>query len=156
MMQLLIVACLLLFGVLSTAGALAVRSYTRTHKNEKYAGLVGVARMRAAGSRNGRASDAGFVDVSSALSLAVLVAVVIVGAVVALQVLSNLFPTYAGAVANLSTNMSTANWGNTTANSLGPIFGLLISLAGIFAVLGLVFIAVEVRHLFGGGGGGKA
>lgn len=103
-----------------------------------------------------RTPDGANIDVGHALGLAVLVAVIIVGAVVALQVLASLFPVYSGAVSNLSSNMSTANWGNATANSLGPIFGLLISLAGIFAVLGLAFLAFAFYKggsLFGGRGG---
>lgn len=76
---------------------------------------------------------------------ALVVAAVIIGAVVALTLISNLFPTYSGAVANISTNVSTANWGNSVANGLGPTFGLLVSLGGLFAILGLVFLAYVMR-----------
>lgn len=144
---LVLLAGLMLTGLLTFGTALLVRNHTNT---EKTPGL----RRRVFASAG--VADPALIDVGHALSLAVVVAVIIVGAVVALQVLSSLFPTYSGAVKNLSSNMTTADWGNTTANSLGPIFGLLISLAGIFAILGLVFIAVEVKHLIHGRGGGKA
>jgi hypothetical protein len=78
-------------------------------------------------------------------ALALTVAAVIVGAVVALILISTLFPTYAGAVKNLSQNVTTADFGNTTANSLGPVFGLLISLGGLFAIVGLAFVAYHLK-----------
>jgi hypothetical protein len=89
-------------------------------------------------------------NVSSIGTLALGIVVIIVGAVVGLIVLSTLFPTYSGAVANLSENVTTADWGNETANALGPVFGLLIALGGLFAIIGLAFLAYKLKR--GGGG----
>lgn len=87
-------------------------------------------------------NDAG--DLRHIQDVALTVTVVVVGAIVGLIVLATLFPTYGGSVKNLSTNFTNQDWGNATANSLGPIFGLLISLAGMFAIVGLVFLIVKL------------
>jgi hypothetical protein len=92
-------------------------------------------------------------NLSSIGGFALTIAAVIVGAVVALILISTLFPTYSGAVKNLSSNVTTADWGNTTANALGPVFGLLISLGGLFAIVGLAFLAYKLKHGKGGNGG---
>lgn len=73
------------------------------------------------------------------------IAGVIVAAVVALILLSTLAPTFFSSVKNLSTNFSTADTGNATANSLGSVFSLLISLGGIFALVGLAFAAYHLK-----------
>ena len=78
-------------------------------------------------------------------TMALGVAAVIIGAVVALTLISQLFPTYAGAVASISENVSTAEWGDATANSLGPVFALVVSLGGLFAIIGLVFLGYQLR-----------
>lgn len=78
-------------------------------------------------------------------AVALSVAAVIVGAVVSLILLSNLFPAYSGAVGNLSENMTTADWGDPTANSIAPTFGMLIALGGLFAIVGLAFVAYKLR-----------
>lgn len=67
------------------------------------------------------------------------IAAIVLGVVVGVVILSNLFPTYSGAVGNLSTAVSDADWGDATANSLGPVFALLVSLGGMFAIIGLAF-----------------
>lgn len=93
-------------------------------------------------------NDAG--DLRHIQEVALTVTVVVVGAIVGLIVLATLFPTYGSSVKNLSTNFTAQDWGNATADSLGPIFGLLISLAGMFAIVGLVFLIVKLADKKGG------
>lgn len=99
-----------------------------------------------------RENDAAIVDLSHTLSYALVVVAIIIGVVVALAVLAALFPVYSGSVSNLSANFTTTNWGNSTANSISPIFSLVISLVGMFAIVGLAFAAYE---LYKGGHKGK-
>lgn len=73
-------------------------------------------------------------------------AAVIIGAVVTLILLANLFPSYSGAVGNLSDNLTTADWGDETANGISPTFAMLVSLGGLFAIVGLVFVAYKLHR----------
>lgn len=75
---------------------------------------------------------------------ALAVAGVIIGAVVGLLLISSLFPTYSSAVKNLSANMTSSDWGNTTANAIAPTFGMLIALGGLFAIVGVAFVAYNL------------
>lgn len=87
---------------------------------------------------------------SAALSnigvMALTVVGVIIGAVVSLLILAELMPTYSGAVANISDNFTSADWGDQTANSISPIFGLVVSLGGLFAIVGLAFVAFRLSR----------
>lgn len=83
-----------------------------------------------------------FQDVSTK---ALTVAGVIIGAVVAIVLIATLYPTYGGAVANLTENVTATDLGDSTANSLRPIFALIISLAGLFAIVGLVFLGMKLK-----------
>lgn len=98
-----------------------------------------------AGQRTRRMDDAGAVSLSSLGGFALSIVAVVIGAVVALVVIASLFPTYAGAVKNLSQNVTNADFGNATANSLLSPFALLISLGGLFAIVGLAFLAYSIK-----------
>lgn len=63
---------------------------------------------------------------------------VILAAVIGMRILSSLAPGFISDGANLSQNISDADYGDATANSLAPTFGLLISLSVLFAIVGLV------------------
>ncbi|MHB8585241.1 MAG: hypothetical protein ACYDDF_05320 [Thermoplasmatota archaeon] len=82
------------------------------------------------------------------MHLAIGIVVVIVAAVVGLTVLAALLPTYTGSVRSIGANLTNANWGSTTANSISNIFGtILVPLLGLFAIVGLIFAAVYInRH----------
>lgn len=69
--------------------------------------------------------------------------VVIIVAVVGMRVIAALFPTYSGSVSNISENFTTADWGDTTANSISPIFALVVALVGLIALVGLVISTVS-------------
>lgn len=73
------------------------------------------------------------------------IAGVIIGAVVAVILIATLYPTYGGAVANLTENVSSTDLGDPTANSLRSVFALVISLAGLFAIVGLVFLGMSLK-----------
>jgi hypothetical protein len=70
---------------------------------------------------------------------------VIIAAYLAVIVISNLLPTYAGGVSSISENVSTAEWGDPTADSLGPVFAMVISLGGMFALVGLALAAFHLK-----------
>jgi hypothetical protein len=97
---------------------------------------------RFAGMRRMSRNDAANLGAIGAVALGV--ASVIIGAVVSLILLSALFPSYSGAVGNLSENVSAADWGDDTANSISPVFGMLIALGGLFAIVGLAFVAYKL------------
>lgn len=90
-------------------------------------------------------NDTAATSLSGIGAVALSVAAVIIGAVVSLILLSALFPSYSGAVGNLSENVSTADWGDDTANSISPVFGMLVALGGLFAVIGLAFVAYKLN-----------
>lgn len=99
---------------------------------------------RFAGVRTFHRNDVAAANLSSIGAAAIGVAAVIVGAVVALILMANLSDDYAGAVKNISDNVSTADWGDTTANGIAPTFGMLLSLGGLFALVGLAFVAYRI------------
>lgn len=72
------------------------------------------------------------------------VASVIIAAVVGLVILATLFPTYGDSVNNLTENVTNQDWGNPTANALGPVLGMVVALGGLFAIIGLVFAAYKL------------
>lgn len=99
-----------------------------------------------------RRADAAKISFGHVGSLAVGLVLVIVGGYVALTVLAQLLPTWAGSVKNISQNFSTADWGNVVANSLGSPLSIVISLGGMFAFLGLVFGGIAVGNYLHKGG----
>lgn len=96
-------------------------------------------------SKKDRMNDAAAGSFEGMAGAAFTIAAVIVGAVVALILISTLFPTYAGAAKNLTTNVTNADFGNATTNGLLPVFALLISLGALFAIVGLAFLAYRLR-----------
>lgn len=70
--------------------------------------------------------------------------VVIVGIVI-LLILAALAPTYLTAIADLVAALEGGTTNNTTADSLLPVFGLLIALGGVFALVGFAFLAYRRR-----------
>lgn len=85
-------------------------------------------------------------DIRNLGTVALTIVGVILTAVIGLQVLSALFPTYSGAVKNISTNFSTTDWGDATATNISPIFGLVAALAGLIGIVGLVLLVVNLYH----------
>ena len=76
------------------------------------------------------------------------IAGIIIGAVVAIILIAALIPTYLGGVADVVDVFNDANTttGDATADSLLTVFGLLVAFAGLFAIVGLVFLAVKLRR----------
>lgn len=77
---------------------------------------------------------------------ALVVVGIVIGAVVLIILIATLFPTYSGAVKNLTSNVTNADFGNGTTNALLPVFALVISLGGLFAIVGLIFLAYHFKH----------
>lgn len=72
---------------------------------------------------------------------------VIIGAVVAIAIVAALFPTYMTSLASLGTTFNDPNTttGDATADTLLPVFALLIAFAGLFAIVGIVLLAVKLK-----------
>lgn len=83
-------------------------------------------------------------NVSAGLTLAG----VVIGAVVLLAIIAALMPTWFGSLESIGTNFTDpgTTTGNTDADALLPIFGLLVAFAGIFAIVGLIVAAVRLRN----------
>src|SRR5688500_1056872 len=77
-------------------------------------------------------------------SITGILTVVIVGIVI-LLILAALAPTYLTAVADLVNALESGTTNNTTADSLLPVFGLLIALGGVFALVAYAFLAYRRR-----------
>lgn len=76
---------------------------------------------------------------------AITIAGVIVSAVVGLAVLAALAPTWFNSTGDLAENFSTADVGDSTANSIAnDIFPLIIALLGVFAIAGLAFAVMKL------------
>jgi hypothetical protein len=79
---------------------------------------------------------------------ALVIVAVVIGAVVGLSVLAALLPTFftsLGDIGAVFTDPSTTT-GNTDADALLPVFGLLIAFAGLFAIVGLALLVVKVKN----------
>lgn len=96
-------------------------------------------------------NEDGFLNTDKMLSAAGFVLGVVITAVLAIIILSALAPVYIPAVKNLSQNVSTGDFGNATANSLTGVFSLIISLFGLFALVGLAAVALVVHYKKKGG-----
>jgi hypothetical protein len=86
-------------------------------------------------------NDAGQFDIRSALVLAG----AIIGAVVGAQVIAALAPTWFAAVADLAGTFDNTTTNDSTADSLLPIFRLLVALAGVFAIVGAALLVARFR-----------
>lgn len=87
------------------------------------------------------ADRGGFINMGS---ITAIIGTVVVGIVV-LLVLAALAPSYLTAVADLVGALEGGTTNNTTADSLLPVFGLLIALGGVFALIAYAFIAYRRR-----------
>jgi hypothetical protein len=85
--------------------------------------------------------ESGFVNMGSITGI---LTVVIVGIVI-LLILAALAPTYLTAVADLVQALESGTTNNTTADSLLPVFGLLVALGGVFAIVAFAFLAYKRR-----------
>lgn len=84
-----------------------------------------------------------------ALSLTFGLAIIgtIIGAVVAIAIVAALFPTYLGSIADITGSFNDPNTttGDATADTLLPVFGLLVAFGGLFAIVGLVMLGIQLR-----------
>lgn len=88
-------------------------------------------------------------DTEAALNLAsgLTIVGVIIGAVVSIALLAALAPQYFSSLADIGavfTDPSTST-GNTDADALLPVFGLLVAFGGLFAIVGLVLLGIKLR-----------
>lgn len=89
-------------------------------------------------------------DEAGALNLGVGLAIVgtIIGAVVAIALVAALAPTYFDSLADIGAVFTDANTttGNEDADALLPVFGLLVAFGGLFAIVGLVLVAIAIKN----------
>ena len=83
----------------------------------------------------------GFINIGSVTG--VVSAVVI--AIVVLLILAALADDFITAIADVVGAVEGGTTNNTTADALLPVFGLLIALAGVFAIVALVMRATKIR-----------
>lgn len=88
-----------------------------------------------------RTDESGFINMGTITGI---LTVVVVGIVV-LLILAALAPTFITAVADLVFALESGSTNNTTADTLLPVFGLLIALGGVFAIVGYAFLAYRRR-----------
>lgn len=89
-----------------------------------------------------RDADEADLNIGAALTIAG----IIIGAVVGVQVIAALAGTWFTAIGDLSNTFDTADVNDTTANSLLPIFRLLVALGGVFAIVGAALLAVNLTR----------
>lgn len=117
-----------------------------------YQAMTQAAHTAVLASRNGLkgAFDGFSRDVAGALQISqgLGIAGAIIGAVVGISILAALIPTWFGSLASIGENLTDpgTTTGNTDADALLPVFGLLIAFAGIFAIVGLVVAVVRMRR----------
>lgn len=131
----------MLAPLLAILGMAAVPS-TPTSKREL------LAQKRAKAMEDFSQDKAGELSLTSSL----VIVVVIITAVVALSLLAALSPTFLRSIAGIVNVFSSGNYttGDATADNVMPVFGTLIAFLGLFALVGLVFAVVQIKH--GGGG----
>jgi hypothetical protein len=83
----------------------------------------------------------GFINMGSITGI---LTAVVVGIVV-LLIVAALAPTFISAVADLVTALEGGSTNNTTADTLLPVFGLIVALGGVFAIVGYAFLAYKRR-----------
>ena len=88
-----------------------------------------------------RAEVQGFINLGSVTGI---LTTVILGIVI-LLIIANLAGTFITAVADLVQALESGTTNNTTADTLLPVFGLLIALGGVFALVGYAFLAYRRR-----------
>lgn len=71
---------------------------------------------------------------------------VILGAVIGMKVISQLLPGYASDTKNVTENLTTADFGDATANSIADVFGMVVGIAAVVAIVGLVLLAVTLSR----------
>lgn len=81
-------------------------------------------------------------NIGAALGVAFLIVGAIVGAIIA----AKLAPSYITAVANASQTVANADFGDDTANSLTGPMALVISISGLFGVVGLVIASIVLSR----------
>lgn len=92
--------------------------------------------------RKFESNESGFINLGSITGI---LTVVIVGIVI-LLILAALAPTYLTAVADLVNALESGTTNNTAADSLLPVFGLLVALGGVFALVAFAFLAYRRRN----------
>lgn len=107
-----------------------------------------IARMRHHFHTTFHKEDEAAMNVSSIATIAIALVVIVLASYIAVAVLAALIAPYASNIKNLSANFTSADWGNETANSLGTVVGLIVSLGGMLAFLGLAIWAIF--HYLGG------
>lgn len=106
---------------------------------------LGVENARVNAHRRAMLRDSANVSIASVGTIALSVIGIILAAVIGLRVLAALFPTYTSSVASISENFTTADWGETTANDISPIFATVVALVGMIAVVGIVLLVMHFR-----------
>lgn len=86
-------------------------------------------------------NESGFVNLGTITGI---LTVIVVGIVI-LLILAALAPTYLTAIADLVNALESGTTNNTSADSLLPVFGLLVALGGVFALVGFAFLAYRRR-----------
>lgn len=88
-------------------------------------------------------------DKAGALNTSALLSIVtvIIGAVVGISLIAALAPTYMTALGDFVGVFNDANTttGDATADTLLPVFALLMAFAGLFALVGIGIVAVRLR-----------
>lgn len=77
---------------------------------------------------------------------ALVLVAVIIGAVVVIQIVAALFPTFFNSVAAINENLTTTSTGDDTADSLLPIFRILVGLGALFGIIGIVLAAIAIKN----------
>lgn len=100
-----------------------------------------------------RRDDSGAMNITAVGVIALSIVAVILGAVVGMQVLASLYPTFGGAAGNLSENITTVDLNDPTANSLRPTIAMVVSIAAVLGILGIAvgIFALLKGNKFGGG-----
>lgn len=84
----------------------------------------------------------GFLNLNHALTI---IAIVIT-AVVGLFILAALAPMFFQAIADLVGAFNEGSTNSSAADSLLPVFALLVAFAGVFALVGLAILVVRIRR----------
>lgn len=96
----------------------------------------------------------GYLDDDAAISLeglgiagivtgVIAIIVVIIGATLGMNVLSGLAPSFIGAGANLTENVTTQDFGNETVNSVAQQMGIVVAVLVLFALVSLILFALS-------------
>jgi hypothetical protein len=108
------------------------------------AGATRLNQMRAASARFA-SNDEGALSLSSGINFALGLVGSILAAMLAMIVVAALFGDYVDSVRDVNENLTAADFGDDTTNSIAPIFAIVVGVSALAGLVGIIVYAVTQK-----------